>query len=118
MFDTICLLLFRQLLPVNFWDWLPHLPGHRQSDRRTLSYRPYLPPTGQAVCAGRVVRGNGRAHLDRLPHLRALSGSFDLVATLISVVFGFTFRVTAVWQGWEEPMPKLPPDLMEGLPER
>jgi uncharacterized membrane protein YeiH len=39
-------------------------------------------------------------------------------ATLISVVFGFTFRVTAVWQGWEEPMPKLPPELMEGLPER
>jgi uncharacterized membrane protein YeiH len=39
-------------------------------------------------------------------------------ATLIAVVFGFTFRVTAVWQGWEEPMPKVPPDLMEGLPER
>jgi uncharacterized membrane protein YeiH len=39
-------------------------------------------------------------------------------ATLISVVFGFTFRATAVWQGWEEPMPKLPPELMEGLPER
>jgi uncharacterized membrane protein YeiH len=39
-------------------------------------------------------------------------------ATLISVVFGFTFRVTAVWQGWEEPMPKMPPELMEGLPER
>ena len=39
-------------------------------------------------------------------------------ATLISVVFGFTFRVTALWQGWEEPMPKMPPELMEGMPER
>ena len=39
-------------------------------------------------------------------------------ATLISVVFGFSFRVTALWQGWEEPMPKMPPDLMEGMPER
>jgi uncharacterized membrane protein YeiH len=39
-------------------------------------------------------------------------------ATLISVVFGFTFRVTTIWQGWEEPMPKMPPDLIEGLPER
>ena len=39
-------------------------------------------------------------------------------ATLISVVFGFTFRVTALWQGWEEPMPKMPPELMEGVPER
>jgi hypothetical protein len=39
-------------------------------------------------------------------------------ATLISVAFGFVFRVTAVWQGWEEPMPKMPPDLIEGLPER
>jgi uncharacterized membrane protein YeiH len=39
-------------------------------------------------------------------------------ATLISVVFGFSFRVTALWQGWEEPMPKIPPDLMEGMPER
>jgi len=39
-------------------------------------------------------------------------------STLISVAFGFAFRVTAVWQGWEEPMPKMPPDLIEGLPER
>jgi uncharacterized membrane protein YeiH len=39
-------------------------------------------------------------------------------ATLISVAIGFTFRVTAVWQGWEEPMPKMPPELVEGLPER
>jgi uncharacterized membrane protein YeiH len=39
-------------------------------------------------------------------------------ATLIAFVFGFSFRVTAVWQGWEEPMPKMPPELMEGLPER
>ena len=39
-------------------------------------------------------------------------------ATLISVVFGFTFRVTALWQGWEEPMPKMPPDMLEGMPER
>jgi uncharacterized membrane protein YeiH len=39
-------------------------------------------------------------------------------ATLISVVFGFGFRVTALWRGWEEPMPKMPPDLMEGMPER
>ena len=39
-------------------------------------------------------------------------------ATLISVVFGFTFRVTALWRGWEEPMPRLPQALMEGMPER
>jgi uncharacterized membrane protein YeiH len=39
-------------------------------------------------------------------------------ATLIAFVFGFAFRVTAVWRGWEEPMPKMPPELMEGLPER
>jgi uncharacterized membrane protein YeiH len=39
-------------------------------------------------------------------------------STLISVACGFTFRVTAVWQGWEEPMPEMPPDLIEGLPER
>jgi uncharacterized membrane protein YeiH len=39
-------------------------------------------------------------------------------ATLISVVFGFTFRVTALWQGWEEPMPRMPQALMEGMPER
>jgi uncharacterized membrane protein YeiH len=39
-------------------------------------------------------------------------------ATLISVAIGFGFRVTAVWQGWEEPMPKMPPELVEGLPER
>ncbi len=39
-------------------------------------------------------------------------------ATLISVVFGFTFRVTALWRGWEEPMPRMPPELMEGMPER
>ena len=39
-------------------------------------------------------------------------------ATLIAFVFGFSFRVTAVWQGWEEPMPKMPPELMEGLPEQ
>ena len=39
-------------------------------------------------------------------------------ATLISVVFGFTFRVTALWQGWEEPMPRMPANLMEGAPER
>jgi len=38
-------------------------------------------------------------------------------ATLISFVFGFAFRVTAVWRGWEEPTPKMPPDLMEGVPE-
>ena len=39
-------------------------------------------------------------------------------STLISVALGFGFRVTAVWQGWEEPMPKMPPELIEGLPER
>ena len=39
-------------------------------------------------------------------------------ATLISVALGFAFRVSAVWQGWEEPMPKMPPELMKGLPEQ
>jgi hypothetical protein len=24
----------------------------------------------------------------------------------------------AIWQGWEEPMPRVPSDLVEGLPER
>ena len=37
-------------------------------------------------------------------------------ATLISVVFGFSFRVTALWQGWEEPMPKMPPTSWKACP--
>jgi uncharacterized membrane protein YeiH len=39
-------------------------------------------------------------------------------ATLISVAFGFIFRVSAMWQGWEEPMPTMPPELAADLPER
>jgi uncharacterized membrane protein YeiH len=39
-------------------------------------------------------------------------------ATLISFAIGFGFRVTAVWQGWEESMSRVPPDLVEGLSER
>jgi len=37
-------------------------------------------------------------------------------ATLISFPIGFGFRITAVWQGWEEPMLRVPPDLVEACP--
>ena len=39
-------------------------------------------------------------------------------ATLISVVIGFAFRMAALWFTWEEPMPKLPAGMMEGISER
>jgi len=39
-------------------------------------------------------------------------------ATLIAFAIGFSFRVAALWFGWEEPMPKLPASLVGELPER
>jgi uncharacterized membrane protein YeiH len=39
-------------------------------------------------------------------------------ATLIAYAIGFFFRVAALWLKWEEPMPRLPASLMQGLPER
>jgi uncharacterized membrane protein YeiH len=39
-------------------------------------------------------------------------------ATLISFAIGFGFRVIATWRGWEKPMLRVPPDLVEGLPQR
>jgi uncharacterized membrane protein YeiH len=39
-------------------------------------------------------------------------------ATIIAVVFGFCFRVLALWRGWEEPMPHLTPEQLADLPER
>ncbi len=39
-------------------------------------------------------------------------------ATLIAYAIGFSFRVAALWFNWEEPMPRLPASLMQGLPER
>jgi uncharacterized membrane protein YeiH len=39
-------------------------------------------------------------------------------ATLISVAIGFSFRVAALWFGWEEPMPRVPSGLLVGEPER
>jgi uncharacterized membrane protein YeiH len=39
-------------------------------------------------------------------------------ATLIAFAIGFCFRVAALWLGWEEPMPRLPPGIMKGEPKR
>lgn len=39
-------------------------------------------------------------------------------ATLIAYAIGFAFRIAALWFKWEEPLPKLPASLVEGLPER
>ena len=39
-------------------------------------------------------------------------------ATLSSLVFGFGFRVVVTRLGWEEPIPRVPPGLTEGVPER
>ena len=39
-------------------------------------------------------------------------------ATLLAVVAGFAFRLAALWYGWEEPLPRLPADFLEGLPRR
>ena len=39
-------------------------------------------------------------------------------ATLISFVFGFTFRLTALYFLWEEPMPRIPPHYMGELSKR
>ena len=33
-------------------------------------------------------------------------------ATLISFVVGFSFRLLALWFAWEEPLPKLPPEVV------
>ena len=55
-----------------------HLPRHGRSDRGALSHRHHLPPTGQAVRAGRVVRDSGRADRGCVSHLRTVSRAFDL----------------------------------------
>jgi uncharacterized membrane protein YeiH len=39
-------------------------------------------------------------------------------ASLIAFVIGFCFRVAALWFKWEEPMPRLPPDLLKGKTQR
>lgn len=39
-------------------------------------------------------------------------------ATLIAYAIGFAFRMAALWFKWEEPMPRLPASLVEGLPAR
>jgi len=39
-------------------------------------------------------------------------------ATLLAFLIGFTFRVAAIWFGWEEPMPKVPAWLLKGQPRR
>ena len=39
-------------------------------------------------------------------------------ATLIAFLIGFAFRLAATWFGWEEPMPRVPAALLEGMPKR
>jgi uncharacterized membrane protein YeiH len=39
-------------------------------------------------------------------------------ATLIALAIGFCFRMGALWFKWEEPMPRLPSDLLRGKTER
>lgn len=62
----------------------------------------------------------GTAVLTSLVYLGvSVLGGFSLwPATLLSVIFGFFFRVAALWFNWEEPMPKIPADLLGGIPKR
>jgi uncharacterized membrane protein YeiH len=39
-------------------------------------------------------------------------------ATLVSFVVGFSFRVVALWIPWEEPLPKLPPEVVGEVARR
>jgi uncharacterized membrane protein YeiH len=39
-------------------------------------------------------------------------------ATLISFVVGFSFRTAALWYAWEEPLPKLPPEVVGEVARR
>jgi len=79
------------------------------------------------ITAGRpakqFVRGEwfvGTAVLTSILYL-VLASYFGLSiwpATLLSVAVGFAFRVAALWFDWEEPLPKVPPELVDGMPER
>ena len=39
-------------------------------------------------------------------------------ATLVSVAIGFLFKVAASWFGWDEPLPRLPADIIGEVPHR
>lgn len=39
-------------------------------------------------------------------------------AVLVAFGIGFAFRLAAIWYAWEEPMPRVPARLLEGLPGR
>jgi hypothetical protein len=39
-------------------------------------------------------------------------------ASLVAFAAGFFFRLAALWRAWEEPMPRVPPEVLGEVKER
>lgn len=81
------------------------------------------------VPAKQLVRGEwfvGTAVLTAFSFYLLRAGAFGgfglslgfIAATLLAFLIGFAFRVAAIWFLWEEPMPRVPAFLLNGMPKR